>query len=90
MARQKLRVKTVQVVNIEHGGWKKRRKIHSLRWPGENKREKGNREGRRKKKRSRGWWFRILSVVVACSTLRRMSYVHGAYHKFNMPSGKAI
>lgn len=22
--------------------------------------------------------------------LRRMSYVHGACHKFNMPSGKAI
>lgn len=66
----KIAGENVEVVNIEHGSregegsGKTRRKIHSLRWPGENKREKGNRG---KKKRSRGWWFRILSVVVACS-----------------------
>lgn len=57
VARQKLRVKTVGVVNIEHGsrgregsGKTDERFILS----GENKREKGNRGGKKKRARGRG------------------------------------
>lgn len=70
VARQKLRVKTVRVVNIEHdsredGKSGERFILSGGRAKISVKREIGR--GGRKKKRSRGWWFRILSVVVACS-----------------------
>lgn len=93
VARQKLRVKTVRVVNIEHGSREDGKSGERFILSGGRakisvKREIGR--GGAKEEAKQG-------VVVPhpfsgrrVFTLRRMSYVHGAYHKFNMPSGKAI
>lgn len=79
---------------FEGGGeWKNRRKIHSLRWPGENKREKGNRgkeeasrgvvvshpfSGRRVFTLSGGWVMRTVHAINLICRVEKLSELNPA------------
>lgn len=92
----KIAGENVEVVNIEHGSrgeGKNRRKIHSLRWPGENKREKGNRgkeeasrgvvvshpfSGRRVFTLSGGWVMRTVHAINLICRVEKLSELNPA------------